>query len=45
MLVDPVETDSLEEQTETLDEWGEDPPTVGFGNPDDSKSETNQRVS
>ena len=47
MLVDPVATESLEEEEESLDDWGPDPPSVGYGNPeDDEKVDTaNQRVS
>ena len=46
MLVDPIETDSLEE--EDLDDWTgqpEDPQSmVGYGNPDQkSGTESNQR--
>ena len=45
MLVDPVATESSEE--ESLDEWGPDPPSVGYGNPEDDEKvdTTNQRVS
>ena len=46
MLVDPIETDSLEEDSD-LDDWPEDPEAmVGYGNPDQaSETGSNQRVS
>ena len=44
MLVDPVAT---ELDDESLDDWGHDPPSVGYGDPDDDGKDAsaNQRVS